>query len=75
MITKATGNEPRIPLTKQTDSSYVIKNDDTIEASLTFVVDTENEYLLPAINDKHPDDARLECYNKANTYGNLGQNP
>ena len=72
MITKATGGELRIPLTKQTDSSYVIKNDGTIEASLTFAVDTGNEHLLPAINDKHPDDARLECYNKAITYGNLG---
>ena len=71
MITKSNTGDEAINLTRQTDSSYVIKNDGTIEASLTFTVDKANMYLLPAIDDKHPEDSRLQCYNKAITYGNL----
>ena len=71
MIKKSNTGDEAINLTRQTDSSYVIKNDGTIEASLTFTVDKTKINLLPAIDDNHPDDARLQCYNKAITYGNL----
>ena len=72
MITKSNTGGEAIDLTRQTDSSYVIKNDGTIEASLTFTLDKASISLLPAIDDKHLDDPRLQCYNKAITYGNLG---
>jgi len=71
MITKSNTSEPITWPKRQTDSSYVIKNDGTIEASLTFAVDKINLHLLPIIEDEHPDDSRLQCYNKAITYGNL----
>lgn len=56
---------------QQTDSAYVIKNDGTIEASLTFLVDKGYITELPELEDEHPDDVRLQCYNKAITYGEL----
>ena len=57
---------------KQTDSTYIVKNDGTIEASLTFVTDKTNIDSLPKIDDEHPDDVRLQCYNRTLTYGNNG---
>ena len=53
---------------KQVDSSYVIKNDGTIEASLTFTADVQDIDDFPDIDDDHPDDFRLQCYNKNVTY-------
>lgn len=54
---------------KQVDSSYVMKNDGTIEASLTFVADVSSTNDFPDIDEDHPDDFRLQCYNKNITYG------
>ena len=54
---------------QQVDSSYVIKNDGTIEASLTFVADVIDLGEFPNIDDEHPEDFRLQCYNKNVTYG------
>lgn len=68
MITKSQGD---IGLIHQTDNTYIIKNDGTIEASLTFKCTKENLIDLPDIDDNHPEDGRLQCYNKAITYGNL----
>jgi hypothetical protein len=62
--------EPLITKVKQVDSSYVVKNDGTIEASLTFIVDKESISDFPAIDDDHPEDVRLQCYNRTLTYGN-----
>lgn len=62
--------EPIDKPVKWVDSSYVIKNDGTIEASLTFTVDKANIDLLAAIDSEHPDDVRLKCYNRTITYGN-----
>ena len=58
-------------ITLQAGSSYVIKNDGTIEASLTFVADKKYINELPNIDDGHPDNEQLRCYNKTTTYGNL----
>ena len=54
---------------EQVDGSIIEKNDGTIEASLTFV--TEKAYILtlPKIGDTHPNNIKLECYNKTITYG------
>jgi len=55
---------------KQVDSSYVVKNDGTIEASLTFLTDKPSISQLAGIDIDHPDDPRLKCYNRTLTYGN-----
>ncbi len=68
MIEKGTPISSKI---QQADSSYVIKNDGTIEGTLTFVVDKDSIFDLPLIGDDHPDDVRLKCYNKSTTYGSL----
>lgn len=55
---------------KLVDSSYVVKNDGTIEGTVTYTVDKANIGDLPKIDDEHEDDPRLKCYNKTVTYGN-----
>ena len=54
----------------QPDRSIVEKNDGTLEGSIIFKsTDADN---FPEIDDLHPDDDRLECYNKALTYNSNG---
>ena len=54
---------------QQVDGSIVVKNDGTIEASLSFVTENADKDSLPDIGDEHPDNPKLECYNKSITYG------
>lgn len=54
----------------QPDRSIVEKNDGTLEGSITFKSDDVENF--PDIDDLHPDDDRLECYNKTITYNANG---
>ena len=71
MIEKRSATIAKSDTILQKDSSYVIKNDGTIEASLTFSLGKDYLDELPAIDEDHPVDRRLKCYNKNITYGDL----
>ena len=48
----------------QPDRKIIGKNDGTLEGSIEWVVDRDNEHLLPQIYSAHPDDPRLLVYHQ-----------
>jgi len=54
----------------QPGRTVVEKNDGTLEGSVTYKTDRNKESFLPDIGSRHPDDPRLEMFQRSKTYGN-----
>ena len=53
----------------QPDRTIIEKNDGTLEGNVSFKADKNLLFKLPDIGDSHPDDSKLECYNRTLSYG------
>ena len=71
MITK--GKDISVEAVMQPDRAIIEKNDGLLEGSITFTAAVDNlesyDSPFPEIDEEHPDDDRLECYNLAYTFG------
>ena len=56
----------------QPDRTIIEKNDGTLEGNIIWKVDAGNLGALPDLDDLHPDNYKLECYNKTISYGTNG---
>ena len=53
----------------QPDRTIIEKNDGTLEGQVVFKTDRDRVASLPQIGDAHPDDSRLEMYQRSSKFG------
>jgi len=64
MAIKHKGSLEKTGLVVLPDRKIVTKNDGTMQGTVNFKVDRNNEALLPLLESAHPDDGRLELFQR-----------